>query len=49
MQFSDISIPVQSALETLLQSEDLDDDKLITVDDEGPKVLDPTFKSTKQH
>lgn len=38
MHFPDVLVPVPPTMEALLQNEDLDNDKLITVDDHGPKV-----------
>ena len=34
----DFHLPVDSTMTTLLHSEDTDKDKLITIDDRGPKV-----------
>ena len=39
------SVAVDKSMESLLRTEDLDGDDLITVDDHGPKVLASTFGS----
>ena len=38
MDVLDFHLPVDSTMATLLHSEDTDNDKLITIDDRGPKV-----------
>lgn len=38
-------VAVDETMESLLRTEDLDGDCLITVDDRGPKVLASTFES----
>ena len=38
MDVLDFHLPVDSTMAALLNSEDTDNDKLITVDDRGPKV-----------